>query len=294
VWTTTMEKETLSYKQYLDEHGYVIIDGLIPPELIESLRIACDHTVEKARNNEWKLRRVVGVQFPPFPEEAEDVWGVQHVMHPDLQEPIFAQWYGSDKLLEVIKELLEVKEDELQLELFNLLINPILKDYSLTWHRDDIKPDVDSEEESRRLVIPHYGTQWNTALYPDACLYVVPGSHKRLRTPEERHIQINDPLSTEMPGAICVPLDVGQTVFYNNNILHRAMYNKEKKRATLHACIGTTVGGYHRARNILQHGLNWMREERFKNTLPERLLPLYRNLIRLADESKEKDLGYSH
>jgi len=250
--------------------------------------------LKKARNNQWKLRRVVGVQFPPWGEEAEDVWGVQHVMHPDLNEPVFAQWYASDKLLGVVKELLEVKEEELQLELFNLLINPIYKDYSLTWHRDDIKPEVDTEEETRRLAIPHYGTQWNTALYRDSCLYVVPGSHKRLRTPEERQIQLHDPLSTAMPGAICLTLEPGQTVFYNNNILHRAMYQKDNKRATLHACIGTTVGGHHRARNILQHEVNWMRDERFKRTLPQRIIPLYENLIRLADESKDKDLGYSH
>ncbi|KAI9344268.1 hypothetical protein BDR26DRAFT_917266 [Obelidium mucronatum] len=282
-----------SIKQRLDEDGYVIIDGMVSDEELVTLRAAADRAVAKARNDEWKLRRVVGVQFPPWGDTAEDVWGVQHIMHPDMQEPAFAKWYGCDKLLDAVCEILDSKEEELQLELFNMLINPEHKDFALEWHRDDVKPNVEAEEEIERLSIPHYGTQWNTALYDDACLYIIPKSHNRIRTPEERNININDPLCMNMPGAIAVELKAGQTVFYNNNIMHRAVYDKSKKRATLHGCMGTVLGGPHRARNILQHGVAWMREERFKQTLPPRLYPLYDNLISLANQNEGKDLGFS-
>ncbi|KAJ3071212.1 hypothetical protein HDU98_005658 [Podochytrium sp. JEL0797] len=285
--------EHRSIMQRLDEDGYVIIDGLVNDEEMVTLRAAADRAVAKARNDEWKLRRVVGVQFPPWSEVAEDVWGVQMIMHPDLQEPDFAKWYGCDKLVDVVCEILGSKEEELQLELFNLLINPELKDFALEWHRDDVKPGVEGEEELERLTIPHYGTQWNCALYDDACLYIIPKSHNRVRTEEERRINIEDPLCLEMPGQMCVELKAGQTVFYNNNIMHRAVYDKSKKRATLHGCMGTVNGGSHRARNILQHGVAWMREERFKETLPERLYPMYDNLIRLANQNEGKDLGFS-
>lgn len=173
-------------------------------------------------------------------------------------------------------------------ELFNLLINPLHSDYELTWHRDAIPPETSDAVEAEKLKIPHYGTQWNTALYDESCLFVVPGSHNRIRTAEERRITEHDALSQAMPDAIRVELKAGQTVFYNNNILHRAMYSKDSKRATLHACIGTTVGGHHRAENIFQHGLEWMREERFRKTLPESMLGPYNNLIRLADQEKAK------
>jgi hypothetical protein len=50
------------------------------------------------------------------------VWGVQHLMHPDLQEPVFAEWYGSPKLQEAVCQLLGTKSEELQLGMFiNLL-----------------------------------------------------------------------------------------------------------------------------------------------------------------------------
>lgn len=74
----------------------------------------------------------------------------------------------------------------------------------------------------------------------------------------------------------------GETVFYNSNILHCATYDCRSPRATLHACMGNTRGGNARARNILQHGLEWMKYERFFNTLPEgRAKKMWANLVEM-------------
>ena len=69
-------------------------------------------------------------------------------------------------------------------------------------------------------------------------------------------------------------------MFYNSNILHCAMYDPDERRATLHACMGNSRGGTTRARNILQHGLEWMKEERFKTTLPTVSNTIARNASR--------------
>lgn len=58
--------------------------------------------------------RLVGTQFPPW-TEGTDVWGVQHLMHPELKEPVFAEWYGSPQLQEAVCQLLGTKPEELQL-----------------------------------------------------------------------------------------------------------------------------------------------------------------------------------
>jgi ectoine hydroxylase-related dioxygenase (phytanoyl-CoA dioxygenase family) len=100
-------------------------------------------------------------------------------------------------------------------ELFNILVNPLRKDYDLPWHRDDIKATASPDEELAELAIKHYGIQWNAALYDDACLSAVPGSHKRIRTPQEREANL---IGGPMPGAQILHLKKGQTVFYNNNI----------------------------------------------------------------------------
>jgi len=73
-----------------------------------------------------------------------------------------------------------------------------------------------------------------------------------------------------MPGATRVTLQAGETVFYNSNILHCGIYDSKVPRATLHACMGDTRGVSSRARNVLQHGLNWMKEDQFRDGLNER------------------------
>jgi hypothetical protein len=60
------------------------------------------------------FRRFVGTPFPPW-NEGTDVWGVQHLLNPELGEPIFAEWYGSEEMINAVCELLEVKPNELQL-----------------------------------------------------------------------------------------------------------------------------------------------------------------------------------
>ncbi|OBZ91380.1 hypothetical protein A0J61_00567 [Choanephora cucurbitarum] len=299
--------------QALKENGFVIVDNLIPKDMFERLKEACDRVVERARKGDWK--RLVGTQFPPW-TEGTDVWGVQHLIHPDLQEPVFAEWYGCTRLLETVQQLTNAKHNELQLgnnltlqalhfypklssmntymrfylELFNLLINPQDSDFDLTWHRDAIKAEASEQEEAEKLSIPHYGTQWNTALYEDACLYVVPNSHRRVRTESERNITLHDPKSNKMPGQLKVVLRPGQTVFYDNNILHRASYVCSQKRATLHASMGTIEGGHYRASCILQHGLGWMKTDAFKDTLPASLLQPLANLLKMAEEAGLPDL----
>jgi hypothetical protein len=68
----------------------------------------------KAYINVILYRRLVGTQFPPW-TEGTDVWGVQHMTHPDLKEKVFAEWLGSPKLLEAVQQLIHTKHDDLQL-----------------------------------------------------------------------------------------------------------------------------------------------------------------------------------
>ncbi|KIJ67228.1 hypothetical protein HYDPIDRAFT_84682 [Hydnomerulius pinastri MD-312] len=287
---------TDSIKAKYDEQGYVIIPGLIPPEDFKSLEEACERVVSKTRSGAWPHRRTVGKQFPPFDNDNPDSWGVQHIMHPDLNEPVFAKWYTSSGLLNVAKELLNCEgTNQLQMELFNLLINPLEHDFALRWHRDDVREDANAEEETKALGLWGHGVQWNTALYKDSCLYVVPKSHKVSRTDAQRALSMTqeppkDPM--DMPGAMQVTLQPGETVFYNSNILHCAGYDSKQRRATLHACVGDVRGGSTRARNVLQHGLQWMKEERFRNTLNEKGQEMLDSLIKMQNSVKG-DVGYS-
>lgn len=52
-----------------------------------------------------------------------------------------------------------------------------------------------------------------------------------------------------------VHMKAGDVVFYNNNILHRGVYDGMRERMTLHGAVGCVAGGNGRAINVLQHGV---------------------------------------
>jgi hypothetical protein len=102
---------TASIKSTYNEQGCVVVPGLILPQDFRVLEDACDRVISKTRTGLWPHRRTVGKQFPPFDNDNPDSWGVQHVMHPDLNEPAFARWYTSEGLRNVSKELLACEDD---------------------------------------------------------------------------------------------------------------------------------------------------------------------------------------
>lgn len=63
----------------------------------------------------------------------------------------------------------------------------------------------------------------------------------------------------------------------------------------MHGCIGNVKGGSSRARNILQHNLEWMRGDKFREGLPnerskrmlERLLETQKGQLLTAEYSLE-------
>ncbi|KAK0524955.1 hypothetical protein OC834_005338 [Tilletia horrida] len=334
-----------------ERDGFVIVDGIFTSaEELDALRTAAADVVQLTRKGGWPHRRVVGKQFPPFDEVTQDYWGVQHLMSPALPHSrLFTSFYAS-RVLDVSSALLGVPLSQMQLELFNLLINPTQHAFALGWHRDDIKPSISTEEERRVLVADQAragaakdggGIQWNAALYDDACLFVVPGTHRRVRTEQERKANATPPppptpipqgkeLSTQEKEALDgaweldppttqrVVLKAGQSAFYSQRILHRASYLPNQIRATLHGCYGEsgnetpsssstsssdtapkdahptdTSVGEQRARNVLQHGVEWMKDPQFGAALPERLRPMWDNLLRMERQWAGKNLGYS-
>ncbi|KAH9984914.1 hypothetical protein BJV77DRAFT_1062082 [Russula vinacea] len=242
-------------KEHYDTHGYVIVPGLLTPSEHADLLAATDRVVACTRSGSWPHARVVGKQFPPY-GVGDDIWGVQHAMHPALGEPSFARWYAGTQTVQYPCE-------------------PCRSEFALCWHRDDIKGSVSEDEERAALTVRHYG---------DVSLYVVPGSHRVLRTAAQRSLSNDtaapaDPLA--MPGAIGVNLRVGETVFYNNNILHCALYSPNRPRATLHACIG------------IRHDLEWMKEEAFRESLNLKGRQMLERLVRMQEVYHGKEIEYS-
>ena len=169
----------------------------------------------------------------------------------------------------------------------NMLVNPGKRDHEIGWHRDLVSTELPPDKEQTALMQVVRSVQWNTALYDEACLYIVPGSHTRVSTDEARDIVKNWSFDA-MPGQIAVELKAGQGVYYNANLLHRGKYPKDVRRETVHACMGTIQGA--EMRKDLYRWLAWMTAPDVRGTLPEGLHPLYDNFIRMA-EAQERAGG---
>lgn len=107
--------ELSSFREHYHTHGYVIVPSLIPDHLFPLLRESADHIVNLSRSGKWDNVRIVGKPFPPWDaKDKEDIWGVQNVMHPDLGQKVFAEWYGNEEMLEVSRALMGCEQEDMQ------------------------------------------------------------------------------------------------------------------------------------------------------------------------------------
>ncbi|CAO1620831.1 unnamed protein product [Sympodiomycopsis kandeliae] len=305
--TGSLDLSALRQKYKAD--GYVIIPSLFSPEL-DNLRTLTSETIAQTREHRWPFFRKVGKQFPPFDkDDVKDYWGVQHLMHPDLPHyERYQEFYSQAQFLSIAANLMECAEEELQMELFNLLINPTQHYFNLNWHRDDIKSDVDPHSEARILATNPFGIQWNAALYDDECLFIIPGTHKRVRTNEEiianQHIcepPSLSPRNAEMEwknvdpkDTLRVKLKAGETCFYSQRLLHRASYDPTRQRATLHGCYGQIGSNGQRARMVLQHDVEYLKQSIYgKQISNPKLKIMWDNLIAEYEGKSKEQFGYS-
>lgn len=282
----------------LNRDGFVLIPSLLSPSQLTSLRAASEQAVTTARSGAWPWVRTLPKQFPPWTipagqnPAADGIWGVQFLMHPSLPaSQLFTSHYFSEPVIAIVKELLQCEDSDLVMELFNLLVRPD-RDFELRWHRDDIPATASAAEELARLSEPAWHAQWNLALYDDDSLIVVPGSHKRARTQAERDA---GPFEKGIPGEARVQVKAGDAVFYDNNILHRGVYDCAKERMTLHGSMGHRGGSVLRARNVLQHGIGeWVKDVDLAGLEGEerrRAESMRESLLRMGVENSE--VGFS-
>jgi hypothetical protein len=119
-------------------------------------------------------------------------------------------------------------------------------------------------------------------------------SQARTHVLEQKLSETPDPYESKLPDQITVKLKAGELAFYNNNILHRGVYDSTKERMTLHGSIGTKAAGKQRARNVLQHGVGeWAGKWNLEGEKGEwvgRAKAMRDRLVSLGNESG--DVGY--
>jgi len=232
--------------RYSDKHaeefkrdGFTVFKGAIPPALIDDLRVVCDKAREIARA-----------------DGGPSVQRLQPVKDFDLDQRPFKDYGELPEVRAGLEKLLSPKHYYGTKHL-GVLFEPAQQPWVTRWHRDWRDNALPKEYWPRWESAIHdldLFNQINAALFEDSSLWVVPGSHARLDTPEEAqrfptrpiHAPTLDGFSDamrerigldycrSMPNAFQVLLDAGDIAIYRNTLWHIGNYVPYRKRATLH------------------------------------------------------------
>lgn len=214
------------------EHGYVLLPGAMDAALLARLRQAVAPLRQKQSENPAITRH-------------------QTVLEPRYADRAYVDFLNLDVVNETAAAILGTREMSFA-ALACLLGAPM--DKICGWHRDFGDTDPETPALLREVC---WGIQTNCAIYDDASLWIVPGSHRGSSLPEESacaarmnancsfvdataKFLANEPAGLgAMPGSLHVTLAAGDCLLYNPMLWHAAEYPAGRIRATLH-------GGYRR------------------------------------------------
>jgi ectoine hydroxylase-related dioxygenase (phytanoyl-CoA dioxygenase family) len=208
------------------ENGYVIVRNIVPPDQLDSLRAGFEMQFEKQRQIEAARRK---------PDDPPANWWENSRQRRVLPEQTVDELSAHviDFLLGAPQEISRqvMRAPRASLFSFNSLNNPMRETGPDPWHRDPNSALVAPLEGLINDLVENCAraqVQWNVPLYDDPTLWVVPGSHRRLNTPEkpspadtpEEERQLREDPRQPLPGGTPVELKAGDGVVYTNLLLH--------------------------------------------------------------------------
>ena len=223
-------------REKVDRHsllrdGYVIIRDLLSPGQIEDMRNHIERMVEQ-RKTESSLNRKED-------EPPGGAWVTSPSPRLKFDEDYDKGSLGAiefclaEETLGASSVLLDTSE--VSVTYMACICNPEYEHGPAKWHRDTSPPKAAPLEGMLQNYTDHGPAylQWNIPLFDDNVFWVVPGSHRRINTPEEDRQLADDP-AVALPGSIPVKLKAGDGVVYIHLMLHWGSNYSLTKRRTVH------------------------------------------------------------
>ena len=260
-------------EQYRNQ-GYFIVVDAVEPDLLDLLETAVWRVVDKVRSGAV-VDAAEGVRTGGEGVEPQFVSGL---IAPEFDEPVFAEYLGSEALVRYLRPLLG---DELRLGWVHLCA--IAGDYQCGWHRDVGPANRDNTYEKEMEMLGTYRkhmVKWHMALVDDPSLWIVPGSQKRYRTEREHQCMLQDPQG-EIPGALRVELERGQTIFWDGNTVHRGV--KPEGMGDRLSLMGGLIDHRAEYQDSEKGDQLWMLADNLRPSLPEPIRGYYDSWRTLAE-----------
>ncbi len=218
-------------RQLFLEDGYAILRNVIPPERLNELRASFEVLVDRQqaiwkRDLEDPSNHAYKVKQPRLAFQT----GVDEATANTVEFCLHKNTLGVSRQA--------LRDADAAVSMMFLMCNPATDYAPDLWHRDHRHGSYSQAPlaglQTDMLANGGPGSvQWNIALYDDDVLWVVPGSHRRVNTPQEnRELQENPrrPLSNGLQ----VKLKAGDGVMYINTNLHWPSNYTTKLRRCIH------------------------------------------------------------
>ncbi len=223
------------------ETGYLIVKEAVPRDKLERVRQAYETLVNRQREN-WKAERAEndppGGVWETAPQPRLQLSRQPLVNQIDQETAPAVEVWIEENIHGVSTELLDVADGAVT-EMM-MMCNPVRNHGPAKWHRDHHPIDTAPLQGYIDDILeggPRY-VQWNIPLYDDSVLWVIPGSHLRLNTPEENELMLADPCRP-LPNGVQTHLEAGDGVVYILPILHWGSNYSPKMRRTIHGGFST-------------------------------------------------------
>ena len=201
---------------HLEEHGFVIIDDFAGSPWIARLREA-GRRLTAACAPGVGYDRIDTSKGYVHRTGDDEPWAIRGIIHPAFEEPVFAEFGGSDEFFGFCSAWCKgLRREDVVLSHWLLWCNPRRQDHALGWHRDlswwgtgERKP---SQRDDRATRVEEYteeverkrwegvradnkkqieernGVSMFLALTDDECHELIPGTHNRWRSPLEHDV----------------------------------------------------------------------------------------------------------
>ena len=218
------------------EEGYVILRQVIPQDQLDDLRAGYEFLVEHQKAIWAKNRKPddpPGGVWETSPQPRLFLSKSPLADRIDEQTANTVEIWLHENTQGVSNRLMEVEDAGVTVMMF--MCSPVRNHGPARWHRDVHPLDTAPLQGYVDDIIeagPRY-VQWNLSLYDDDVLWVMPGSHLRLNTPDENDRLQADP-RVPLPGGVQTHLEAGDGVAYILPILHWASNYSNKMRRIIH------------------------------------------------------------
>ncbi len=259
----------IDYARLYREDGYFVVDDAVDRSMLAALRKALGRVADKVRSG-VVVEHDDRIETGGAGVEPHIVSGLQA---PEYGEPVFSDYLVCEPLQRYVRLIVGERQ---RLGWVVGFASTRIAGYHCPWHRDTGGKDRGLEGEAEMEVLRTHRrnmVKFHLALERDPCLWIVPGSHARLRTREELDA-IGSGELVDLANAVQIDLAPGQTVFWDSNTIHRGLAGEglpERWNLT-----GSLVR-HEDDREELDRRFAWRLADYVREGLPPASLPLYDN-----------------